>query len=287
VRSGSPFNSGLSLWHLTSLDAPTVAVVWTLAFAWAAQVHLPIWLPCVLALAAWSFYIADRLLDARSAYLPKVRNLSNTTHALSLRPRHHFHWQHRRLFLPIAVFAGVLAVALVFYWMPVTAQARNSALAAAAVIYFTSVHSPWRIKKLKLHPPKELLVGILFTAACAVPSWARIPVHRSVLLVPILAFIGLAWLNCHAIEVWESTSPRSRTPIFRIAIGLAISTLASGAVTSALHQPRVSALLATASGSAFMLAMLDRYRHRFTAVSLRACADLVLLIPILLLGYAR
>src|SRR5271156_1049832 len=99
----------VSLWHLTSLDAPTVAVVWTLAFAWAARVHLPIWLPIVLALAAWSFYIGDRLLDARNARTP-------------LRERHHFHWRHRRIFLPLAVTSAILGMLLVLHSMPIPAR---------------------------------------------------------------------------------------------------------------------------------------------------------------------
>ena len=59
----------LALWHLASLDAPTVAVTWSLAFAWAAQVRLPGWIPLLLALACWAVYVADRLLDARAALL--------------------------------------------------------------------------------------------------------------------------------------------------------------------------------------------------------------------------
>jgi len=51
----------LRLWHLASLDAPTVAVVWTLGFAWAASVRLPPWIPVLLALATWAVYVADRL----------------------------------------------------------------------------------------------------------------------------------------------------------------------------------------------------------------------------------
>lgn len=55
----------LRYWHLSSLDAPTVAVVWSLGFAWAAGVRLPVWIPILLALVAWAVYIGDRLLDAR------------------------------------------------------------------------------------------------------------------------------------------------------------------------------------------------------------------------------
>lgn len=57
----------VKLWHLSSLDAPTVAVVWSLGFGWAAGVRLPFWVPVLIALGTWAVYIGDRLLDARSA----------------------------------------------------------------------------------------------------------------------------------------------------------------------------------------------------------------------------
>jgi hypothetical protein len=176
-----------------------------LAFAWAAHVHLPLWLPAVLALAAWSIYIGDRLLDAHKAQTP-------------LRPRHHFHWEHRRIFTPLALTAAVAAISIVFCAMPVAARERNSALAVAALAYFTSVHSPWRLpgRKTQHRLPKELLVGILFTLACATPTLARVnwgfnlPRVLCVLLA-LFGYIALAWLNCYAIECWNPTLfPKNR-----------------------------------------------------------------------------
>ena len=266
----------LRLWHLTSLDAPTVAVLWTLAFAWSAHLRLPPWLPAVIGLAAWSFYIADRLLDARAACSP-------------LRPRHHFHWRHRRVFLPLAVLAGAAALALVLRYMPLAARTRNTAIAAAAMLYFTSVHVPqraWqRIRRIP-HPPKELIVGLLFTVVCALPTWTRMETTRASLLLPALIFIALAWLNCHAIEVWESASPLQRTSIASTAATLAAAALISAAIATT-HWPRTAALLGTAAISAILLLILDRQRdrqrHRLAPTTLRAAADLVLLAPALLL----
>src|ERR1035441_1521773 len=78
----------LRLWHLGSLDAPTVAVTWSLAFAWAARVQLPAWVPILLALGTWAVYIGDRLLDARTAM--RSGNLHR------LRDRHFFYLTSRR-----------------------------------------------------------------------------------------------------------------------------------------------------------------------------------------------
>lgn len=296
-----------SLWHLTSLDAPTVAVTWTLAFAAAFQIHLPIWLPITLALAAWSAYIADRLLDAHRAHLPSTgiaatcslfpsgvpseRSLLTgvaVPYSLSLRPRHHFHWKHRRLFIPLALASGLAALTLVLINMPLAARERNSVLAAAALAYFTSVHNPWRLPSptFRLRLPKELLVALIFTLACAIPTLTRIspriPIHRPELLIPILAFISLAWLNCQAIETWESTPP-ARNPIFPLATALTASTALVATIFLAGHQTRMAALLAAAATSAALLALLDRHRHRLTPTTLRAVADLVLLTPLALL----
>jgi hypothetical protein len=269
----------VSLWHLTSLDAPTVAVVWTLAFASAARVHLPIWLPIVLALAAWSFYIGDRLLDARNARTP-------------LRERHHFHWKHRRIFLPLALAAAVVGLVLVLHSMPVVARERNSVLAAAAIAYFTSVHSPWRPSPRKFSIPKELLVGILFTLACVLPAWTRIAgphvaMLRLALLPAIVSFIALAWLNCHAIEAWESAIQFQRPTIRRLGFCLGAVALLAAASALFFDQSRCAGLLAGSALSAILLGLLDRLRSRLAPTVLRAAADLVLLVPIVLVVFQR
>jgi hypothetical protein len=262
----------LRLWHLSSLDAPTVAVVWTLAFAWMAHATLPIWVPIALALAAWSVYIGDRLLDARIARTP-------------LRARHRFHWKHRRIFLPLAIAAGLGAIAITLHSMPATARTRDSVLAVAALAYFASVHNPRRLPFPDLRLPKELLVGIIFTLACATPAWVRAPSHHFDLLFSNLIFIVLAWLNCHAIEAWES-KPESRQPqISQFAATLTVVTLITAAVAVALQHFRPAALLATAALSATLLVLLDQRRHHLTPTALRAVADLVLLTPLILLMF--
>ncbi len=266
----------LRLWHLASLDAPTVAAVWALAFAWAAGVRLPPWVPILVALATWSVYIGDRLLDARAAL--RSGNLHR------LRARHFFHWRHRRILAPLAVAAASAAAAIVFVLMPAVLRERNSLLAAAALAYFSGVHSrrpppPWLAPLLS----KEFLVGALFTAGCALPALSRLhrlPGHGA-RLAPLLAavafFAALAWLNCHAIERWESGGI-SRIPAASL-LGLAGLLLA--AVFLPTH-PRLAALLAAGAASALLLALLHRLRHRLTPLALRAAADLVLLTPVLL-----
>jgi hypothetical protein len=267
----------LRLWHLTSLDAPTVAVVWTLAFAWAAHLAIPAWLVLVVGLSAWAFYISDRLMDARRARTP-------------LRLRHHFHWKHRLAFLPLAVAAGAAALVLVLCNMPPRAEARDSLLAAAALAYFTGVHSDCRRRLL----PKELLVALVFTAACATPALSR--ASHPAEIVPMLAiYAALAWLNCHAIETWENETwenedAKTLAPaavgsrIASRAVGLALLGLLAALMAGLFGQSRIALVLAAAALSAGLLGQMDRWRRNFSAIALRACADLALLTPLALLA---
>lgn len=278
--SRAPFDAPapLCLWHLTSLDAPTVAVVWSLSFAWVAGVHLPKWVPVLLAIGTWVVYVGDRLLDARAAF--RSGNLG------ALRERHFFHWRHRHVLAPFACCAAVTAAGIVLSLMPSASRERNSLLALAALAYFSGVHAPHvRPKTLAFFRSKELIVGVLFTAGCAFPVFARI--HAAAgslwpLLLLTVFFAALAWLNCSAIDRWESVEC---TGISSAAFALATFGLLA-ALGFFLHQSRISALILAGSASAALLGLLDLRRCRITPLTLRCAADLVLLTPILCL-FAR
>lgn len=274
----------LRLWHLASIDAPSVAVVWALGFAWAAGITVPPWAMLLLVLATWTVYVADRLLDARTALR------SGSTHRLRL--RHHFHWHHRRILIPLALAAGCTAAAIVIALMPATARERNTVLAAAALAYFTRVHSrslAGENRKLSQplipqsfrFPLKELLVAILFTAACALPAFSRLPAASTAWpLAATIAFFALvAFVNCHAIEQWESNSnPSARSQTFFLAGLLGLLGISLAALLFPFH-PRPAELLAAGAASALLLALLDLMRNRLTPLALRVAADLVLLTP--------
>jgi hypothetical protein len=275
--------AALRFWHLASLDAPTVAVVWSLAFAWAAGIRLPVWIPVLLALTAWAVYIADRLLDARSA--PHTGRLHR------LQERHRFHWRHRRIFLPLAIVAACAAACIVVILMPTAARERNSILAVAALAYFTRVHSSRRLPSIPLSSPfrvvrKELLVGLLFTAGCALPAFSRAAVQGSMPLWPLSAamvfFALLAWLNCHAIERWESDPSADASRVFFLPSLLALLGLLL-AFLLFIPEPRSAALVASGAVSALLLALLERKRNSLSPLALRVAADLVLLTPLALL----
>jgi hypothetical protein len=265
----------LDLWHLASLDAPTVAIVWALAIARAAGVRLEPWIPLLLACGTWTVYVIDRLLDARRAI--------NAHHLATLRERHYFHWRHRHALFPLATCAAAIAIALIIKLMPLAAREHDSLIAAAALIYFSGVHAPAQVPQwARRIASKELLVGILFAAGCAAPALSHLHSAASAWpLLPVVIFLAsLAWLNCAAIDMWESQSTR-------IGIPASAATLTfigfTAAVILAPYNAHISALFACGAISALLLFLLHRMQHRLHPVTLRALADLVLLTPVILL----
>ena len=112
--------------------------------------------------------------------------------------------------------------------MPPVAVERNSVLAAATLAYFTGVHSPRKLFTLGLSGPalfpalpftSEMMVGFLFTAGCVLPLFTRPATVSWASLVsigiPALFFAHVAWINCYAINRWESCKgKRSRSNVF-------------------------------------------------------------------------
>jgi hypothetical protein len=240
----------------------------------------------LLALSAWAVYVADRLLDARAALRIRKPGV--------LRERHLFHHRHRALLAPLAIAAACAAGCIVFTLMPAHVRERDSALGAAALAYFTGVHSlrgpsfsGFLGRVFSGKSPvfrKELLVGLLFTSACALPVFSRAAAQGSPAVMPLSAVIAfyalLAWLNCHAIDCWESEPSPSE---FRISTPASILA-AAGLLFACPLQPRFAALIAAGAASALFLALLDRFRGRLSPLALRVAADLVLLTPLVLLA---
>jgi hypothetical protein len=90
----------------------------------------------------------------------------------------------------------------------------------------------------------------------------------------------LCWLNCIGIERWENHAshilPRFRA-FAAIAAGLgAIGTL----LAHEAHLP-MEMLYLSASVSAVLLYLLDRFQDRFLLLTIRVAADLALMTPVL------
>lgn len=263
----------LASWHLLSLDAPTVAIVWAYAIGHAAHIHLQPWIALLLFSGTWTVYVLDRILDARRAI--------NANSPTLLRERHHFHWRYRQVLVPLATCTGLVATAIIFKLMPATARRHDSLIAAAALAYFSGVHSSAQLPQaLRRLCSKEMLVGILFAAGCAAPTLTRL--HSASPWPTILTFgvfAAIAWLNCAAISRWES---QASSDISAAALTISLAAPAIG-IMLPVAQARTSALLVCAALSALLIAVLHRFRDQLEPVTLRALADLVLLAPAIML----
>lgn len=271
-------------WHLLSLDAPTVAALWSWSFARAVHVALPPLAPLLLAVGTWLVYVADRLLDG----------ISSCDHA-QLRVRHHFYSRHRRLFLLAGAVVCPVFIWIVFTRMAPGVRREDRAVFAVAMLYFLLVHLRGRQAEKWL--PKELAVGVLFAAATAVPAWARIAGYRSHLAPAVFLFAILCWLNCAAIENWErrDSDPMDAT-IHRTTLwagrhlrSLAAATALIAAVMAFTASANIALLglyLASAL-AALLLLWLARNERRLTTMQLRIAADAALLTPIFFLAWMR
>ena len=273
----------LGLWHLFSLDAPTVAATWTVFIARAAHVALPLFAPAAMFLAVWAIYAADRLMDAR---LMDAR-LMDARRQHHLEARHRFHGRHRAGF-QAALAAAAIAMLPLVAAMPMRTRHAYLALGLMLLLWLALIHRVGR----QFRMPKELAVGFFFSAAVFIPTVSRSP--QVGLVLPALCFANLCSLNCLFIYAWEhpperpSAKPHATT-VFGlrvlewIAVASIVLPLAMMPFASLSGRP---ILLAASLGALFLLA-LHRARARLNRTDLRAAADLALLSPLLLLPFLR
>lgn len=290
--------SVLALWHLLSLDAPSVAALWTFAIARAVGLHLPWTEPAAMFVAVWMLYASDRLLDARP--------LPDGSAPPELEDRHRFHQRHRRGFLSMIVVAACALVVLLHLLDP-RALHLYALLAALLSAWLLLIHARPAPSAASHRMPKELAVGIFFPAAVFIPTVARLPQLRLDLLPAALLFAAVCTLNCLFLYAWEHpvTGTRTRTrahwttrwatnhlAILAIVIAaascaLVCSSLLHALPSSSIRLQHASALLAGCTLlSSLLLLLLHELRRALKPVHLRALADLVLLTPALLLPLA-
>lgn len=273
TRTANP----IQLWHLLSLDAPTVAAVWTYFIARASHVALPVSAPFAMALAVWILYAADRILDARH-----IGDSSS-----ELETRHFFHHRHRRAFLAGISIAAATLAALLPHLNPAAIQFYLIE-GACLVAWFIILHATRSAHRL----PKEIAVGLFFAAAIFIPTVARDAALRLALLPSAILFAALCSLNCLFIYAWEHEGPASTRPAHpttRLALAhlpaLALGLVAAASLLFTIHfTPTVPTACALA---ALLLLILHRNRRHLSRTTLRATADLALLTPILLLPFLR
>ncbi len=185
-------------WHLCSLDAPTVAVVWAMMLARLAGPQLGLAEVLVLGLGTWIVYVLDRVLDGTAGP-------DGETH---LRDRHYFHRRHRRVMLGLCCLAAAWLMVLC-RWMPLRLIVFYLALAVPVMVYGVRVHWGPLGSTQPARPigqrRKEAAVALLFTAAVAAPAFMGAPVgSRLALLVISCLLAWLCWLNCGVISFAEA-----------------------------------------------------------------------------------
>lgn len=271
-------------WHLLSLDAPTVAVTWCVAFL--SVVGVPLarpsahWPVVFLSLATWLCYVGDRTQDARSSFADS-----------ELRARHRFYggwWRaHRASLIALVSVAALICATTGLLGLPAPLLVDYIALTLASLVYFAWVHSGRQRGARVL--AKEAAVAIIFALGCILPAWSSASsALRSQLAPAGLLFALLCWLNCVAIERWEGRdhvgehAHRSTHWAARHLSAL----LFAGATTSAAlaiwrHAVGRPTALAPYLACAFvLLAALERWRLRLSVDSLRIFADVALLTPL-------
>ncbi len=279
----------LALWHLLSLDAPTVAALWTWFIGRVNHIALPGSSILAMAVAVWMLYAADRLMDAR------VLDASFMAED-DLEARHYFHHRHRSVFLAGIAVASV-ALAVLLRRLDMRAIRLYCILGVLRAGYFIVIHSTRRvtaIRKVAQRLPKEIAVGVFFAAAAFIPAVARRPDLRLTLLPLALLFAALCSLNCLFIYAWEHSGLRSNQPIhivtrvaLRHLILLSIGISVAGLVCMMATHYSLWPLSLACALSAILLLVLHYCRSAIAPVTLRAAADLALLTPLLLLCFLR
>lgn len=304
-------------WHLFSLDAPTVAVVWTWFFATVFGLSLPWPVLPALALGTWSVYVADRLLDGW-----------RSRDTVSLRDRHWFYLRHRRPFVIAWLLVAIPLGWLIFFCIAPSARAADVVLCLIGIAYFVLIHGrPFGMKARTGHPfrssekhtvfgwcadlmTKELAVGFLFPIASVIPTWTRVTASRGMLAVAVIVFGVVCWLNCVAIQTWEDAE-NSREVMHTILgvtsvqhavnrganltefLGRHLFTFAWTVFAANLALSLIAAhtrlwpIFAAVTISAALFLILIRNRHRLSTLSLRIAADAALLTPLLFLLRGR
>ena len=283
-RNGESFSLVriLHLWHLLSLDAPSVAGLWTWFIAATLRVRIPRFVPFAMFLMVWILYVGDRLLDGRQSHLQPFG-------ADRLEERHHFHHRHRSAFIAGIAFT-IIPLEMLLSHIPVNALHLYLILGGLLTSYFGFIHTLTCSYRL----PKELLVGPFFAAAVFIPTVAHRPDLRIALLPSALLFATLCDLNCLFIYRWEHEQEENlfqrhghaATDFAQRHLGQIVGcTILGGVVLPLLCHQAHWMIPAACASSAALLVRLHTIRRAFSPTTLRAAADFILLIPLLFLPF--
>ena len=245
----------LWLWpNLLSLDAPVVALLWQILFARCFHVRIAPLPSVLLVLAVWLIYAADRTIDSF---------ISEAVY-----PRHVFYRRHWRALLPFWILVLGSGLALAWARLPAELFYGGLALGGAVMLYFALLHLGI------LQKTKEAAVAVLFALGATLSAWSNVRTAADVEAIAL--FSCLCWINCVAIEHWESAA-RPSWPIANAAAFVAVA----AALLMFSSRPVIGGAVAA---SALCFVLLDGTRRHFSRDALRVLADVALLSPVFLLG---
>jgi len=261
----------LATWHLLSLDAPTVAAVWTWFVARAVHVALAPGILAAMFVAVWLLYAGDRVLDGFSS-------------GEQWEARHWFHHRHKRGFA-VGIGVGSMLLVPLTLTIPWGILRLYLGLAALLLVWFAIVHGVMRGRAFRL--PKEQMPAAFCVAAVFIPVWARVGFRHEGLALAALFYGLLITLNCWCIYAWEHDGTGDAHLTTRLGVRWLRQALLAGMVLplAAMRFGRVELVpvfvsIALAAG---LLMTLNQTRWALERTDLRAAADLVLLTPLLLL----
>lgn len=267
------------LWlNVMSLDPPVIAVLWQLLLARGLHVRVNPPEPAVLALAVWTVYIGDHILDV-------LRPATGEWEPI----RKRFYRRHLRWAWITGVCLPALVLTLARHFLRPSTFHAGEALAIAVGGYFGMVHltpAHWRKRW-----PREAAVATLFTLGTFMHVWMMNGRNLRTLSAPAMLFALLCWANCCVIETWEwqrSTSGEVGAPsastrwaarhLTAIALGTGALAALMGYTAAAPPGFSIAAL-----ASALALALLGIYRSQLRVGVRRAVADAALCTPLVAL----
>ena len=280
VKAQSKGSNALIYWHLLSLDAPCVAMLWAWFIARGNRVRLPIASVIAMGLAVWMLYAADRLLDARLALAD-----------VDLERRHFFHRKCQRHFR-IGILVASLGLGCLLPGLAVASMQLYLILGSMLFAYFILIHVGSSLSGYKpRRMPKELAVGVFFSAATFIPTVSHEPALRSALLPSALLFAAVCSLNCLFIYAWEHPDVTwAAHPATRFALKLLPQLTGAVAIVGlafAMFGGEMWCVPGACAVAGALLMLLHHNRRRLDPTTLRAAADICLLTPILFVPMMR
>jgi hypothetical protein len=266
-------------WNVLSLDAPAVALVWSVLLVRSSGLGPRVPEVAALVLAVWIIYIADRLLDGLGSSAGSF-----------LQRRHTYCADHRLLFSALVLLSAGALSWIITERLEVRTVRAGLILGVIVVLYLGSIHAnSWRFSR---RVPKEIAVGMIFAAGTSLPLWSRAGRFERHDIFLGLLFGLLCSINCLSIECWErprrDRERRDPPPWIRwadshlsaIALGLTILAFFASCLPAwrgSLVLPVVAISLA-----ASLTMLLNSQRKRLSPEALRVLADAALALPGLL-----